>query len=192
MGLNISKCAILTCSRLLSPSTSVYTINHQPLTCVTQHPYLGVTFDSTMSFSPHITISNIICKAMRVLNFVKRNLHKCNRDTNVWLKSVLFNQLWNTRHLYGIPTWIKISYPLKRYKGGQLVGWNLTTIGIVVLQQCSVIFNGLLFHVVEKYQDWKYFIMPSTITQLLKSHTTLWLLLMPHTTSIHYILWLPL
>ena len=79
MNLNIDKCAILTCSRLLSSSTSVYTINGQSLTRVTQHPYLGVMFDSTMSFSPHI--SNITCKAMRTLNFVKRNLYKCNRDT---------------------------------------------------------------------------------------------------------------
>ena len=79
MNLNINKCAILTCSRLLSSSTSVYTINGQSLTRVTQYPYLGVMFDSTMSFSPHI--SNITCNAMRTLNFVKRNLYKCNRDT---------------------------------------------------------------------------------------------------------------
>ena len=44
MNLNIDKCAILTCSRLLSSSTSVYTINGQFLTRVTQHPYLGVMF----------------------------------------------------------------------------------------------------------------------------------------------------
>ena len=37
----------------------------------------------------------------------------------------------------------------------------------------------------------KTFIMPSTITQLLKSHTISWQLLMPQATSIHYILWLP-
>ena len=148
MGLNINKCAILTCSRLFSPSTSVYTINHQPLTCVTQHPYLGVTFDSTMSFSPHI--SNIICKAMRVLNFVKRNLHKCNRDT----KCMAYTSLVRPALEYVSSVWDpKISYPLKRYKGGQLVGWNLTTIGIVVLPQCSVIFSGILFHVVGKYRE---------------------------------------
>ena len=79
MNLNIDKCAILTCSRLLSSSTSVYTINGQSITRVTQHPYLGVMFDSTMSFSSHI--SNITCNAMRTLNFVKRNLYKCNGDT---------------------------------------------------------------------------------------------------------------
>ena len=78
MNLNIDKCVILTCSRLLSLSTSVYTINGQSLTHVTQHPYLGVMSDSTMSFSPHI--SNITCNAMKTLNFVKRNLYKSNRD----------------------------------------------------------------------------------------------------------------
>ena len=79
MNLKIDKCAILTCSRLLSSSTSVYTINGKFLTRVTQHPYLGVMFDSSISFSPHI--SNITCHAMRIFKFVKRNLYKCDRDT---------------------------------------------------------------------------------------------------------------
>ena len=39
MGLNIGKCVILTCGRLLSPA---YTVNSLPLTCVSQHPYLGI------------------------------------------------------------------------------------------------------------------------------------------------------
>ena len=60
MNLNIDKCAILTCSRLLSSSTSVYTLNGQSLTRVTQHPYLGVMFDSTISFSPISAISHVM------------------------------------------------------------------------------------------------------------------------------------
>ena len=59
IGLNINKCAILTCSKLLLPSmaTWVYTIDDCPITTVvTQHPYLGVMFDSTMSFHPISTI----------------------------------------------------------------------------------------------------------------------------------------
>ena len=81
MNLNIDKCAILsnTCSRLLSSSSTVCTINGQSLTRVNQHPYLGVMFDSTMSFSPHI--SNITCNAMRTLKFVKINLYESKRDT---------------------------------------------------------------------------------------------------------------
>ena len=99
MSLNISKCALLTCSRLLSPSTSLYTINNQPLTCVTQHPYLGVMFDSNMSFSPHI--SNIINKAMRILNFIKRNLYKCNSDT----KCMAYTSLVRPTLEYASPVW---------------------------------------------------------------------------------------
>ena len=99
MGLNINKCAILTCSKLLLPSTSVYTINDQPITRVTQHPYLGVMFDSTMSFSPHI--NNITCKAMRTLNFVKRNLHKCDSNT----KSLAYTSLVRPTLEYASSVW---------------------------------------------------------------------------------------
>ena len=77
MNLNIDKCAILTCTIVVIHLSLHY--NGQSLTSVTQHLYLGVMFDSTMSFSPHI--SNITCNAMRTLNFVKRNLYKSNRDT---------------------------------------------------------------------------------------------------------------
>ena len=54
MGLNTFKCVVITCSRLLSPSVSVYTIDDHSLMCVTEHLYLGILFDSKMSFSPHI------------------------------------------------------------------------------------------------------------------------------------------
>jgi len=53
MGLNTFKCVELTCV-LLSPSVSVYTINDYSLMRVTEHLYLGILFDSKMSFSPHI------------------------------------------------------------------------------------------------------------------------------------------
>ena len=44
---------IVICGKSLLPSTSVYTFDDHPTTHVTQYPYLGVMFDSTMSFSPH-------------------------------------------------------------------------------------------------------------------------------------------
>ena len=56
MGLNFNKCVILTCSRLLFPSSSVYTIYDQPITHGTQHPYLTVLFDCTMSSYPILAI----------------------------------------------------------------------------------------------------------------------------------------
>ena len=79
MGLNIRKCAILTCSRLLSPSSFAYTINSLPLTCVSQHPYLGIIFDSDMWFTPHI--ENIVLKGTKMLNFIRRNLKNCTMNT---------------------------------------------------------------------------------------------------------------
>ena len=73
MGLNISKCAILTCRRLLLPSSFGYTINSLPLTCVSQHPYLGITFDSGMRFTPHI--ENIVLMGTKMLNFISQNFY---------------------------------------------------------------------------------------------------------------------
>ena len=74
-GLNVSKCTILTCSRLLSPSFFVYTIGNLPVTRVSRHPYLGVTFDSSMCFTCHL--ENIVLKGTRMLNFIRQNLYNC-------------------------------------------------------------------------------------------------------------------
>ena len=79
MELNTSKCVVFTCSRSTSSllSTILSCINHC-LQRVTQHPYLGILFDSKMSFSPHI--NQIISKATRMLNFVKHNLYMFCRN----------------------------------------------------------------------------------------------------------------
>ena len=148
MNLNINKCAILTCSRLLSSSTSVYTINGQSLTRVTQHPYLGVMFDSIMSFSPHI--SNITCNAIRILNFVKRNLYKCNRDT----KCMAYTSLVRPVLEYTLSVWDP--YLNKNILAIEMIQrWAARWVksDYIWLHQCSVILIGLLFNVVEKYQD---------------------------------------
>ena len=79
MELNTSKCVVLTCSRSTSSSTFNYTIINQCLQCVTQHPYLGILFDSKMSLSQHI--NQIISKPTRMLNFVKRSLYRCCAET---------------------------------------------------------------------------------------------------------------
>ena len=98
-GTTLQSMAKLTCSKSLLPSTSVYTINDQPITRVTQHPYLGVVFDSTLCFSPHI--NNITCKATRSLNFIKRNLHKCTSNT----KSLAYTSLVRPTLEYASSVW---------------------------------------------------------------------------------------
>ena len=40
--------------------------------------YLGVLIHKSLSWSPHI--SNVVNKASRTLNFLKRNLNKCSKQ----------------------------------------------------------------------------------------------------------------
>jgi len=57
-------------------------IDDSLLQLVTQHPYLGVSLENTMPFRSHF--ENIITKATRMLNFLHRNLHRCNQEVNPW------------------------------------------------------------------------------------------------------------
>ena len=101
MELNTSKCVVLTCSRLTSSSTFNYTIRNYFLQRVTQHPYLGILLDSKMSFTPHI--NQVISKATRMLNFVKRNLYRCSTET----KCLAYTSIVSQRPLleYGSAVW---------------------------------------------------------------------------------------
>ena len=99
MELNTSKCVVLTCSRLLSPSVSVYVINDHSLVRVTQHFYLGILFESKMSFLPHI--NRMTFKATWMLKFVKRNLYRCSRDT----KCVVYTSQVQPLLEYGSAVW---------------------------------------------------------------------------------------
>ena len=79
MRLNINKCVALQCYRSFSPLLTSYLIEDHTLVRVDQHPYLGVMLDKTMSFVTHI--NNIVSKASKVLNFIKRNLSNCLKST---------------------------------------------------------------------------------------------------------------
>jgi len=52
-----------------------YSINNTLLQSVEQHKYLGVLLPNSMSWSNHI--QEIINKASKTLNFVKRTLYQC-------------------------------------------------------------------------------------------------------------------
>ena len=78
MKVNITKCAVIHCSRSRSSTLQyTYNINHQPLNVTDQHPYLGVTIHKSMSWASHI--NTIVLKASRTLNFIKRNLYRCSK-----------------------------------------------------------------------------------------------------------------
>ena len=74
MYFNINKCIVLKCYKSASPITAHYHLNNHILECVREHSYLGVILDQTMLFSPHV--NNIVSKASKILNFVKRNPYK--------------------------------------------------------------------------------------------------------------------
>jgi len=79
MRFNVLKCVTLKCYRIRNPILTDYFINTQRLQSVKQHPYLGIAFDQTMSFIPHI--NNMTSRATKTLNFVKRNLCNCSQQT---------------------------------------------------------------------------------------------------------------
>ena len=55
----------------------IYLISHI-LDISDQHMYLGVLIHKSLSWSPYI--SNVVNKASRTLNFLKRNLNKCSKQ----------------------------------------------------------------------------------------------------------------
>ena len=73
---NVSKCIVICYTRSQTPLIHDYLLNNHILKISDQHTYLGVIIHKSQSWSPHI--SNIVTKASRTLNFLKRNLNKCS------------------------------------------------------------------------------------------------------------------
>ena len=78
MKLNIGKCVTMTCTRSPASTPTAYYINEHPLDITDQHDYLGVRLHSSMAWSHHIQLK--VNKATKVLNFIKRTLHKCTKE----------------------------------------------------------------------------------------------------------------
>ena len=78
LRLNVTKCALIRCSRSLTPIVHHYTLNNSFLKETDQHLYLGIMLNKTLSWLSHI--SNIAKKASNTLNFIKRNLSDCSRE----------------------------------------------------------------------------------------------------------------
>jgi len=76
--LNIEKCVTMTCTRSPALIPTVYLINKHPLKIVNQHDYLGVRLHSSMMWSHHIQCK--VNKTTKVLNFIKRILHKFSKE----------------------------------------------------------------------------------------------------------------
>ena len=64
----------MTCTRPPVSTPMIYYIHEHPLNITDQHDYLGVRLHSSMTWSHH--------KAIKVLNLIKRTLHKCTKEVN--------------------------------------------------------------------------------------------------------------
>ena len=77
MKFNIEKCMILTITLKHNPHISEYTLHGKKLTSVTNAKYLGINFDSKLTFNHHV---NSVCqKANNTLAFLRRNLRRCHQ-----------------------------------------------------------------------------------------------------------------
>lgn len=71
LHLNVEKCQILSCFRILNPIVFDFNIDNIILTRVNQKKDLGVILDVNLSFLPHYDY--LINKANQMLGFIKRN-----------------------------------------------------------------------------------------------------------------------
>ena len=76
MKFNADKCHVMRVSHRVNNIGFDYHLGNDILTSVDEHPYLGLTFTSKLSWKTHI--SNITLKANRMLGFIKRNLKHCH------------------------------------------------------------------------------------------------------------------
>ena len=79
MNFNVKKCYKLMVTRKKQPRPSDYTMQGKTLADVTHNPYLGIEFQKDLKWDLHI--NNIVCKANKILGFLRRNLSHC--PTNV-------------------------------------------------------------------------------------------------------------
>ena len=75
MEFNPSKCTVIQISKR-QPKPSSYILHNVTLDTVENSKYLGVTFNNHLTWQDHINATTT--KAMKVLGFLRRNLHDCS------------------------------------------------------------------------------------------------------------------
>ena len=117
MKLNVEKCVFLHCSRSKTPMLTTYSIDNKALVLKSQHPYLGVIFHQSLSWSHHI--DHLCNKATKSLNFLKRNLTKEVKIT-AYLTSIrplleYASCVWDPHQLYLINALEKVQRHAARW-----------------------------------------------------------------------------
>lgn len=97
---NVAKCRFMIFTRKCNSLPSAYSINSQVLPRVNEFCDLGVTFDSRLSFAPHI--NNLCISASKVLGFVMRT---CKYFRNPSIFKTLFYSFVASKLAYASPVW---------------------------------------------------------------------------------------
>ena len=100
MTFNISKCHVLRMTGKKATITQNYKLGNDPLTTVTSHPYLGVEFDSKLSWKDQV--QNVKDKGTKTLNIVRRNFTK---GTNANIREQIYTSLVRPTLEYGSVAW---------------------------------------------------------------------------------------
>jgi hypothetical protein len=105
MSFNPGKCSLLRVTKRKSRIIDQhYTMMDQTLTKVDHHPYLGVELAKDLSWSHHI--NNTTRKAHNALNFLRRNISKCSRET----KAMAYKSMVRSNLEYANAAWYPYNY----------------------------------------------------------------------------------
>ena len=84
----------------------------KPLKDVDNFKDLDVTITKDLSWGNRISIT--VTKANKILGSIKRSVGTAN--ANVFCcTNLLYSQFWSMRHLFGVPTLLRTSTPLRMY-----------------------------------------------------------------------------
>ena len=98
MSFNPSKCVTMTIGSR-NPPQHIYSFCGQQLESVTSHPYLGVCFNNSLTWSDHT--QQTAKKAQRVLGLLRRNLWMCKEN----VKSTAYTTLVRPLLEYASSVW---------------------------------------------------------------------------------------
>ena len=76
MDVNVSNCHTMSITRDKLRCDTQYYLGNACLSIVNRFTYLGIEISSDLRWNNHVTA--VVSKASRTLNFVRRNLYRCN------------------------------------------------------------------------------------------------------------------
>ena len=97
MEFNVSKCVHLPITNKTKPSPHKYSLSGQPLSTVSSHSYLGVKWDSKLTWTNQVT--DITSKSSKFLGVIKLTLGPCKPE----VKQTAYNMLIRPKLEYSSP-----------------------------------------------------------------------------------------